>query len=491
MTTEVDTLANFGERTQSIFRKAGCMPTEAQVPILNCEDNYIMVSGGIQAGKSMVSAQKLIKEFPDDLRKAINSKWPMPLIYWLVGQDYSGTEREFFYLQDYFKNMGLLRRWNKKLDPGQFEIIGGPRDNPVLAIVRTKSARDFRTLRMESPSGIIGCEASQIDLIAFDRMKERTVPRGGWLFMAGTMEGGWYPKLHAEWSVGVGGKRSFALPTHSNKYLFPEGEEDEKIKQFKAESTDDYFMERFMGIPCPPQGIVFPEFRPDFHVGHLSYDPEYPVHLWEDPGYSSESAHALYAVQVIKGQVRIFDEIYERRKTTEIIIEDIVKKRPWWKAQIDVLVTDPHYAVQHHGTSSIEEIWKRLTGLRVYTKRERVMPRVERVRSFLKADSTTGAPQLLIDSACQGILSEFGCASNPFTPHIECVYRWKIDRNGQPIGNEPDDSNNHGIEAIGRGLVYNFSHVTSNRNRRERMRIYNGGTGGRRGRRGQVSGSRY
>ena len=119
------------------------------------------------------------------------------------------------------------------------------------------------------------------------------------------------------------------------------------------------------------------------------------------------------------------------------------------------------------------------------------MPRVERVRSFLKADSTTGAPQLLIDSACQGILSEFGCASNPFTPHIECVYRWKIDRNGQPIGNEPDDSNNHGIEAIGRGLVYNFSHVTSNRNRRERMRIYNGGTGGRRGRRGQVSGSRY
>ena len=113
MTTPVDTLHHFGERTQTIFRKAGCMPTPAQVPILNCEDNYIMVSGGIQAGKSMVSAQKLIKEFPDDLKKAVNNNWPMPLVYWLVGQDYSGTEREFFYLQDYFTNMGLLRRWNK------------------------------------------------------------------------------------------------------------------------------------------------------------------------------------------------------------------------------------------------------------------------------------------------------------------------------------------------------------------------------------------
>ena len=307
MTTDVDILENFGERTQVIFKKAGCVPTPAQVPILNCADNYIMVSGGIQAGKSVVSAQKLVKEFPNDLRKAVDNDWPMPLVYWLVGQDYAGTEREFFYLQDYFKNLGWLRRWNKKLDPGQFEIIGGPRDNPVLAIVRTKSARDFRTLRMESPSGIIGCEASQIDLIAFDRMKERTVPRDGWLFLAGTMEGGRYPKLHQEWSVGEGGKRSFSLPTHSNQYLFPEGEEDQRIKDYKAESTDDYFMERFMGIPCPPQGIVFPEFRPDFHVRKIEYDGRYPGQLWEDPGYSAESAHALYAVQIIDGQVRLID----------------------------------------------------------------------------------------------------------------------------------------------------------------------------------------
>ena len=245
-----------------------------------------------------------------------------------------------------------------------------------------------------------------------------------------------------------------------------------------------------MGIPCPPQGVVFPEFRPDFHVGTLEYDPDYPVQLWEDPGYSSESAHALYAVQVIDGQVRIFDEVYERRKTTEVIIEDIVKKRPWWRAHIDVLVTDPHYAVQHHGTSSVEEIWKRLTGLHVYTKRERVMPRIERVHSFLKSDATTGAPQLIIDSKCQGILSEFGCAANPFTPYIECVYRWKVDKNGLAIGDEPDDANNHGIEAVGRGLVYNFSYITSNRKRRDRMVVYRG-RGGRRGRMGQVSGSRY
>ena len=126
MTSPVDTIDSFGERTQSIFRKALCSPTESQVPILNCPDKYIMVSGGIQAGKSVVSAMKLLKEYPNDLMKALDNNWPMPLVYWLVGQDYSGTEREFFYLQDYFDNLGWLRKRTKKLDPGQFEIHGGP-----------------------------------------------------------------------------------------------------------------------------------------------------------------------------------------------------------------------------------------------------------------------------------------------------------------------------------------------------------------------------
>ena len=88
---------------------------------------------------------------------------------------------------------------------------------------------------MEAPAGIIGCEASQLDLESFWRLEERLVEKRGWLMLEGTFESslGWYPEKYIHWSSPAVQKtenvKSFSLPTWTNTELFPGGREDPEI----------------------------------------------------------------------------------------------------------------------------------------------------------------------------------------------------------------------------------------------------------------------
>ena len=121
---------------------------------------------------------------------------------------------------------------------------------------------------MRAPNGILGCEASQLDLETYHMMRSRLAPRRGWLFMSGTMEGslGWYPQLVQAWSHGLEDEVSYSLPSYSNFHLYPGGRDDPEMDRLRAASSDEFFMERIEGIPCPPKGLVFHEFRPDAHI---------------------------------------------------------------------------------------------------------------------------------------------------------------------------------------------------------------------------------
>lgn len=464
MPISLSNVAHFGPRTQFLFDTIGFTPTPKQVPILQSTKSRLLVSGGEQAGKSVVGSKLLIKRFPEDLAFHRSMGWPLPMIYWLVAEDYEGTRREFEYLLDDLQALQWYHGGTaKKLDPGYIEIGGGGEKNPVLAIIKTKSANNFRTLRMEAPAGILGCEASQLDLVAYERLRGRQAPHRGWLAMTGTMEGsmGWYPQLQKAWQFGTPIAQSFQLPSYSNHYLYPGGIDDEAIQALKEESTDEWFMERIEGKPAPAQGIVFPEFNPDIHVGDVVFDDLEDVQVWEDPGYGS-SPHAILAVQIIDGQVRIFDEIYEKGVTTEVLIEDWCKHRPWWR-NVTERIGDPHYGSQHHGGDSIDEIWQEKAHLKSFAARERLLPRIERAKWYLSPNSD-GSPRTIINPKCSGILSELGMVPNPFDKQ-EHSYRYRTDKDGNAVGNEPKDEYNHSLEAYGRGIVYNFGHVKHARRR--------------------------
>ena len=425
--------------TDYLFSKVGFEPTEKQTPIIECRKRFILVAGGEQAGKSMIASKYLVSRFLETEE---------PGLYWLVAADYERTRAEFDYLVQDFATLGILAEVSKRVDPGRIVLADGTR-------IETKSAKDPRTLAMRAPDGIIGCEASQLDMESFHRLRGRCAPKRGWLFLAGTFEGslGWYPQLFQTWQYGTSDEQSFSLPSYSNKYLYPEGKSDPEILKLKAMASDEFFMERIEGIPSPPQGLVFSEFRADIHISdRAEWSVGDPVYLWMDPGYAG--AYAVEVVQEINGQVCVIDEIYEQGLITKEIIE-IAQSRPWWKDVQGGVIDIAGY--QHQAMSAPAEIWMEETGLYLSGQKIKINDGTERLKGFLKTDPQTNAPKLIINPKCEGILSEFGVVPNPFDGQTR-AYRWKVDRDGNIVGEQPDDKNNHGVKAVIYGLVDRFGY---------------------------------
>ena len=430
-----------------LYDKIGFAPTELQKPILESRKRFTLVAGGEQAGKSMVASKYLIGRFLEN---------DEPGLYWLVAADYERTRAEFEYLVEDFASMGLLKEASKRVDPGRIILADDTR-------IETKSAKDPRTLAMRAPNGIIGCEASQLDLETFHRLRGRCAPKRGWMFLGGTFEGslGWYPQMYQAWQHSSNvEEQSFSLPSYSNQYLYPGGRQDPEILSLEKVSSDDFFMERIEGIPSPPKGMVFSEIRPDLHVQDVEYEPDIPVHLWIDPGYAE--AYAVEVVQVVNDQIRVIDEIYERDLITDEIIE-IAQSKVWWKdakfGVIDIAGT------QHQAMAAPAEVWMEKTGIYFDSQKIKISDGTERLKAFLKTDPIEQRePRIVFNPKCNGILSEFGVQPNPFDGHTR-AYRWKMDRDGTIVGETPEDRYNHGIKAVTYGLInrYGYGYIADSK----------------------------
>jgi hypothetical protein len=435
MTTDVTTATKF------VFEKVGYDPTVAQKPIIFSDKRFILVAGGEQAGKSMVASKFLL------------SKWTEtqgPGLFWLVAADYERSRAEFEYLVQDFATLGILKKASKRVDPGRIELADG-------TVIETKSAKDPRTLAMRAPDGIIGCEASQLDLETFYRLRARCAPKKAWMFLGGTFEGslGWYPQLFLAWQHGSDVEKAYSLPSFSNHHLYPGGENDPEIERLQKDSSDDFFKERIMGIPSPPRGLVFHEFRADYHVREIEYVPDEPVHLWIDPGYAG--GYAVEVVQILDEQICVVDEIYEKSLITEEIV-DLAMDKPWWRDVKFGVIDVAGY--QHQAMSAPAEVWLDKAGLYMASQKVKINDGTERLKSMLKVDPKHHRPKLIINPKCKGVLSEFGAAPNPFDGQTR-VYKWKTDRDGNIVGNQPEDKYNHGIKALIYGLIdrFGYSHI--------------------------------
>ena len=439
MVTAFQTLSPY---QQALFEALDFVPTDAQAPILADLRRLIQICGGAQGGKSKVLEKMLLSR----------KRWGAEQRFALLAADYNRTNVEWDYLVDDLTKLDVLAE--KPVAPSK-----GPRSLKMLdgTIVETKSADDPRTLAMYSYDGIIICEASQVTYETFERAQERVAGKQGFVFEAGTLETslGWYASQFTAWEWGDTDHKSYSLPTWTNPHLFPGGRNDPEILRLERETSDAFFMERIAGRPVPPRGIVIPEFRADLHVRPVTYNPALPLHFTVDPGYGHP--HALEAIQRQGDQIVVFDEIFERGMVTEEII-DIAMARPWWENP------DKHGVIdiageQHQAMAAPAEIWLKKTGVFMRSRRVRINEGTERLKSLLKPNPTTGRPTIVIDPKCKGILSELGACPNPFDGQTR-VYSWKTDREGNVVGDTPDDRYNDGIKALIYWLVDQMGYVT-------------------------------
>ena len=422
------------EQQRFIFDKLKYRPSSEQWDIHKSQSRIRLVAGGERGGKSKSSAYDLLSRFYEGQ------------LYWLVAADYERTRAEYDYICEGLEKLGWNYTATKQVDPGCIDVAGG-------FTIETKSAKDPRKIAMKAPDGILGCEASQLDYETFLRLRGRIAEKRGWMLLSGTFETslGWFPELYQRGLAGNDeGLQSFSLPTWSNLAIYPGGREDPEIKLLEAASSEEWFLERYGGKPCPPKGRVIHEFQTHIHTGTgdaFEFDPTEMAYLWIDPGY----AH-FYAVEVAQkkgNEIYIVDEIFEKGLVTDEIIT-ICKQKPWWNrvigGAIDVAGT------QHQAMRAPTEIWASHAGVGLRSQRVKIEDGIERMKSLLKVNPLTGRPALFINSKCKGLISELGGCPNPHTGQT-AVYQWRTDREGNIIGDVPEDKNCDAVKATIYGLV--------------------------------------
>lgn len=424
---------------QLVLDQVGFTPTELQEPILYDEHKTIFVAGGIQSGKSAVSAARLTSQY-----------W-LGQLYWLIGLDYEQCRKEFEYLESNFSKLGIVQTCHfPSRDQCRLEI------SPNI-VIETKSSKYPEKIAREAVDGIILCEAGQLSYDIYRRAKERLTTRDGWLFACGTLEllegTDWYAEKCKESRIpdNPEGAISYSMPSWGNTIEYPGGRQNPKLATFESEFGRDYFLQRYGGEVPKPRGMVLPEFRETLHTGHFSIEPGEPIYIGVDEGWYP-SVYAVVFVQFIGDHIYVVDEIYEQHKTTEQICLAVKQKACFQKiigGAIDIGTK------QHHGGKPVYDVWVQETGLKLDTRRIKpIKDGINRLRVFFTPNPITGQVPLHIHAKCRGLISELGGCRSPIEG--KGTWKMKMDKRGNILSEEPDEANCDAAKALIYVLVSRF-----------------------------------
>ena len=416
------------EALKTIFGLVNYEPTEAQWPVHLDNSRLKLIAGGERGGKSKTNSKELLWHWFIDIASKKGKG-----LYWLLGNDYEATRGEWEHIVEDFQKLEILAASpTKNIDPGEIKLQDGTK-------ILTKSAKYPEKIATVAPDGILMCEAAQIDYEVFMRAMARLAEKRGWMVMAGTFEEeyyvGWYRDLY---QLGRGpnqlGLKSFSIPTWTNTVIFPGGRNDPEILRQEAAMTDERFMERFGGEPCPKTGRVIPEFSNPVNVKDCPFKKDLPVQIAVDPGYAG--AYAVLVIQEVGDQFHVIDEIYVQGLVTKDVIL-LCKKKDWWAnvngGAIDIAGT------QHQAMASPVEIWAKEG---VYLRSQKVGEEdgIDLLRTHLKVNPLTNQPGIIFDPKCRGFISECGGGKPP----VENGGIWMRHK----VTLKPVDKHNHACKAL-------------------------------------------
>ncbi len=228
---------------------------------------------------------------------------------------------------------------------------------------------------------------------------------------------------------------SISSPTWDNPYI--PAKEIEDARQTLSKPTFD---QEYGAMFTVPSGLVYEEFSETVHVvpsSEIKIDKNCKFYKWIDFGYADPFV-VLYVMETGDNRLFIFDEIYERRKSTDQIADMIYAKDDelYWKYDIKqsykednewINVADPS------GASCRASLRDR----KIYTvipKKKDIKEQIELVRQELKLRDD-GKPSLFVSKKCVETIREF----------ISYAYT-------EDGGDKPIDDNNHTLDPSSYGL---------------------------------------
>jgi len=494
----LDTIPVPPELYASLWRKSGWEPHSVQREVLLDPTRNKVLALGRRAGKSQTGGRRLVPEAfrawteVDELEELGQRRE-----YWIVGPEYSDSEKEFRTVWNELKRLGFeFDRPGSYNNPDSGDMVLSMFDRKF--IVHAKSAKHPETLVGEGLSGVIMAEAAKMKpSVWYKYIRPTLADFNGWSMFNSTPEGkNWFYDLYM---TGLDERRpdwkSWRAPSWVNHHVYPGGVDegfldlaiemrrkhklDFLFQIYKAVSraqtmhfvrntqearapggklahnlhsngvvvnaeiwsmfldmSQEMFNQEIAALFTEYVGRVFKDFDEELHVKPIEFNPAWYTYACCDYGFQNPFVWLLIQIDPHKERVHVLDEYYEYYKTTEEAANEI-QSRGLAPRVIRSFYPDPAEP------DRTKELAKRLA-LRSHDKGSIPLDdRIEWIRRGLKMNLRLGGPAITIHPRCVNTIREMNNYKYPETAQ-------QAGEKGRSAKEKPQDKDNHAPEALGR-----------------------------------------
>jgi len=274
-----------------------------QAYVLNSTKRFICMIAGKRGGKSYVGAHWLFKQVADD---------PMS-DYLITAPTYKILRQASLPMfKDVIKGTGIEGKWSEQRS--EFNIKNG-------GIIYVRSTDDPDSIESMNCKAIWADELGKMKWVVWDKFEQRVSQKKGYIL--GTTS--WYGQ---NWLYHEIYKKRINLPEYevvtfktSDNPWFPR-DEYERLRalhtDIKSGKVSDLFLRDFDAVCTRNEGLVFSQFARERNVVEpFVVSKEWARFNGMDIGYNSPTALVFCAVEPLTGDIYIYDEYYESKKSLE------------------------------------------------------------------------------------------------------------------------------------------------------------------------------
>ena len=334
-----------------LWKGLGYEPHPAQQEVHDSRARHRVNAAGRREGKSQVGGHELMPEVYKALfRKEALAEQGIRQEYWIVGPNYSDSEKEFRVFYNDCKRLKLPfdhpgTYYNARSGDMTVTMWDG------LFVVTAKSAAKPETLVGEGLHGVVMAEAAKMKESTWVKYIRPTLADfNGWSLWNSTPEGrNWF---HDLWKLGQDPHRrdweSWRHPSWVNPHVYPLGATDEGIEflQYLEERRQPITPEAIIESGVDPEiaallldlteatfnqeiackfteyaGRVYKDWDEELHVRDLEVDPNWPVYVAVDYGWTNPNVALVIQVDPFEN-VNILGEYYQEERTEQEFAND-------------------------------------------------------------------------------------------------------------------------------------------------------------------------
>jgi len=383
------------------FEVSGYKPHSSQKIFHVSKARFRVVVAGRRWGKSLLAA------------KEAETMLLLPKTRgWVVSKTYDLGEKVF---REIYKTLILkfkLKTIKKSYSPKSGSMY---LEFPWGSVVEVKSAEHPDSLIGEGLDWVVFDECASCKGLIWEQYLRPTLSdKNGWALFISTPRG--YNWLYELWKRGNDPNypewESFKFPSWDNPYL-----SKEDIDEAKRTLSETVFEQEYGASFNFSLGQVYKEFDTDIHViseKELFIDPNWPRYRSIDFGYENPFV-CLYITVDPEDRVIIYDEYYQRHRTTEQHAENMLEEERKASQKLqDLGVNINQRDIYEFTTCDPSAASARATlfenGIKTIAPRSNIIEGLELVRQQLKIRSD-GKPGLYVSSRCVNTIKEFSLYS--------------------------------------------------------------------------------